>query len=156
MSGIRWSGNRLIQRVRGHEEELGHVSLEPHSKTCVLWLKDSFGVANTAGADIRADEYPSMAVAKAGALDAPSVRIWHLIWMRSVVKREGEQELDDHWEEISASAKTVPSKEGFRDRLRAYLDRLPRDKIEVLFQKVGTTALTHIVAELVKGWLNGD
>ena len=54
MSGIRWSGNRLIQRVRGHEEELGHVSLEPHSKTCVLWLKDSFGVANTAGADIRA------------------------------------------------------------------------------------------------------
>ena len=30
------------------------------------------------------------------------------------------------------------------------------DKIEGLFQKVGTTALTHIVAELVKGWLHGD
>ena len=99
------------------------------------------GLRTPLALNIRADEYPSMAVAKAAALDAPSVRIWHLIWMRSVVKREGEKELDDHWEEISASAKTVPSKEGFRDRLRAYLDRLPRDKIEGLFQKVGTTAL---------------
>ena len=75
MSGIRWSGNRLIQRVRGQEEELGYLELEPESTTCVLWLKDTFGVATTAGAHIRADEYPSVAVAKAGALDAPSVRI---------------------------------------------------------------------------------
>ena len=43
MSGIRWSGNRLIQRVRGQEEELGYLELEPESTTCVLWLKDTFG-----------------------------------------------------------------------------------------------------------------
>ena len=74
MSGINWSENRLIQRVRGHEEELGYIEFEPNSKTYVLWLKDTFGVANTAGAHIRADEYSSMAVAKAEALNAPSVR----------------------------------------------------------------------------------
>ena len=156
MSGISWSGNHLIQRVRGHEEELGHVSLEPHSKTYVLWLKDTFGVATTAGAHIHGGEYPSMAVAKAEALDAPSVFIWHLIWMRSVVKREAEQELDDCWEEVSASTKSASSKEGLRDRLRAHLDRLPRDKIQELFQKVGTTVLTKVVGELVKRWMNGD
>ena len=33
MSGIRWSGNRLIQRVRGQEEELGYLELGPESTT---------------------------------------------------------------------------------------------------------------------------
>ena len=40
---------------------------------------------------IRADEYPSMAVARATALSAPSVFIWHLIWMRGLVKLEAEK-----------------------------------------------------------------
>ena len=150
MSGIRWSGNRMIQRVKGQEEELGYLELEPNSKICVLWLKDTFGVVNTAGGHIRADEYPSMAVARAEALDAPSVRIWHLIWMRGVVKREAEQELDNRWEDLSASAKTVPSKEGLRDRIRAHVDRLPSDKIQELFKKVGTIGLREAIAEIVK------
>ena len=156
MSGIQWSGNRLIHRVRGHEEELGYVSLEPDSNSYVLWLKDTFGVATTAGAHIRGGEYPSLAVAKAEALDAPSVFIWHLIWMRSVVKREAEQELDERWEEVSATTTTVASKERLKDRLRAHLDRLPREKIMELFRKVGTTALPQVVTEIVKRWLNGD
>ena len=130
MSGISWSGNRLIQRVRDHEEELGYISLEPNSGDCVLWLKDTFGVATTAGAHIRADQYSSMDVAEALALNSPSVFIWHLIWMRGVLKREAEQELDDHWEEISASAESASVKEGLRDRLRAHLDRLPCDKVQ--------------------------
>ena len=37
MSGIQWSGNRLIHHVRRHEEELGYVSLEPDSNSYVLW-----------------------------------------------------------------------------------------------------------------------
>ena len=76
--------------------------------------------------------------------------------MRSVVKREAEQELDERWEEVSATTTTVASKERLKDRLRAHLDRLPREKIMELFQKVGTTALTQVVSEIVKRWLNGD
>ena len=64
MSGIYLSGNRLIQRVRDGEEELGYIELEPNSESCVLWLKDTFGVASTAGAYIRADEYPSLEAKK--------------------------------------------------------------------------------------------
>ena len=156
MSGVRWSGNRLIQRVRGREEELGYISLEPDSGKYVLWLKDTFGAATTAGAHIRGEEYPSMDVARAQTLDAQLVFIWHLIWMRGVVKREAEQELDDRWEEMSADARTVPSKEGLRDRLRAHLDRLPGDKIQEWFKKLGTVAQTQAVSEIVRRILNGD
>lgn len=155
MSGIYLSGNRLIQRVRDREEELGHIELEPNSESCVLWLKDTFGVASTAGAYIRVDEYPSMDIAKAESLSAPSVFIWHVIWMRGVLKREAEQELYDHWEEFSAEATTVPSKEGLRDRLRGYLDRLPGDKAKELFNKIATEAFKQVIAEIVKLLLKG-
>ena len=84
------------------------------------------------------------------------VFIWHLIWMRSVVKREAEQELDDKWEEVGADVRAVPNREGLRDRLRAHLDRLPSDRIQELFKKVGTVALTQAVSEIVKRVLNGD
>ena len=60
MSSIHLSGNRLTQRTRGYEEELGYIELEPSSGRWVLWLKNTFDVANTAGAYIRADEYPSL------------------------------------------------------------------------------------------------
>ena len=156
MSGVGWSGNRLIQRVKGREEELGYIGLEPSSGKYVLWLKDTFGVATTSGAYIRGEEYPSIDVARAQALDAQLVFIWHLIWMRGVVKREAEQELDDKWEELSADAGTVPSREGLKDRLRAHLDRLPGDRIPELFKKLGTVALTQAVGEIVKRVLNGD
>lgn len=156
MSGVGWSGNRLIQRVRGREEELGYIGLEPDSGKHVLWLKDTFGVATSAGAYIRGEEYPSADVARAQALDAQLVFIWHLIWMRGVVKREAEQELDDKWEEMGADARTVPGREGLKDRLRAHLDRLPVDRIQELFKKLGTVALTQAVSEIVKRILNGD
>ena len=156
MSGVRWSGNRLIQRVRSREEELGYIGLEPDSGKYVLWLKDTFGVATTAGGHIRGEEYPSMDVARARVLDAQLVFIWHLIWMRGVVKREAELELDERWEEMSADARTVPNREGLKDRLRAHLDRLPGDKIQELFKKLGTVALTQAVSEIVKRILNGD
>ena len=50
----------------------------------MLWLKDTFGVATTAGDYIRGEEYPSVDVARAQALDVQLVFIWHLIWMRRV------------------------------------------------------------------------
>lgn len=156
VSGVGWSGNRLIQKVRGREEELGYISLEPTSGKYVLWLKDAFGVATTAGAYIRGEEYPSVDVARAQALDAQLVFIWHLIWMRGVVKREAEQELDDKWEEVGADVRAVPNREGLRDRLRAHLDRLPSDRIQELYKKVGTVALTQAVSEIVKRVLSGD
>ena len=155
MSSIYWSDNRLIQRVGGHEEELGNIAFEQSSKSYVLWLKDTFGVTNTAGAYIRADEYSSMDVAKSKALTAPSVSIWHLVWMRGVVKREAEQEIDNNWEEFSANADTVPIKEILRDRLRSHLDRLPVAKIKELFKKVGRELFTLAIVEIVKRLLNG-
>ena len=156
MSGVRWSGNRLIQRVRGREEELGHIGLEPDSGKYVLWLKDTFGVATSAGAYIRGEEYSSIDAARAQALDAQLVFIWHLLWMRGVVKHEAEQELDKKWEEIGADARTVADREGLKDRLRAHLDRLPVDRIQELFKKLGTVALTQAVSEIVKRILSGD
>ena len=83
---MHWSGNRLTQRVKGYEEELGYIEPEPGSNRCVLWVKDTFGVVTTAGAYIRADEYSSLAVAKSKALPLN----WHLIWMRGVLKRKSE------------------------------------------------------------------
>ncbi len=156
MSGIRLSGTNLTQQLRGREEELGYIELEPNSGTCVLRLKDTFGVANTAGSYIRADEYPSLDLAKSNVLHAPTVFIWHLIWMRGVLKREAEKELDQQWEKLGANADTLPSKQSVRDRLRAHLDRLSGDKIKVLFGKIGTVAFTQVIAELVKQFLNGE
>lgn len=115
MSSITWSDNHLIQQVREREEELGYIDLEPNSGKYVLWLKDTFGVANTPGAYIRADEYPSMAVARMEAPCAPSVLNWHLIWMRSVV-------------------------EGSRDRPRAHRDRWLIDKIKKLSETIDMIA----------------
>ena len=155
MSRITWSENRLIQQVGNQEEELGRIELDANSQTCVLWLRDTFGVANTVGTYIRADEYPSMDIARAEALNAPSVFIMHLIWMRGVVKREAEQVLDDHWEELSESVEEIPEKEGLKDRIRAYVDRLPGDKIQELFEKVGTAALKQVIDELIKHFLTG-
>ncbi len=156
MSGMRLSGTRLTQQVRGREEELGYIEMEPNSGTCVLWLKDTFGVANTAGSYIRADEYPSFDLAKSNVLNAPSVFIWHLIWMRGVLKREAEEELDRQWKKLDANADTFPSKQNLRDRIRAHLDRLPDDKIKDLFGKIGTVGLTQVIEELVKKFLNGE
>lgn len=152
MSSIRLSEkNRLTQRIGVREEQLGYIKLEPNSKKCVLWLNDMFGVANTAGADIRADEYPSLEVARCKVLDAPSVFIWHCIWMRNVLKREAEKELENHWEQFTSNS-NAQGKQTLRDRLRAYLDRLPIDKVKELFAKIGTEAFRITVTELVKLW----
>ena len=155
MSGVSWSGNRLIQRVRGQKEELGYIELDPNSATCVLWLKDTFGVASTAGTYIRADEYPSMAVAREEALNAPSVFIWHLIWMRGAVKREAEKEIEDHWEELSAGVENALEKEGLKDRIRAHLDRLPSEEIKKLFKEIGAAAFREIIVEAIKRFIFG-
>jgi len=156
MSGIRLSGARLTQQLRGIDEELGYIALEPNSDSCVLWLKDTFGVANTAGTYIRADEYPSLEIAKSNVLGAPSVFIWHLVWMRGVLKLEAERELDAQWEELGANTNTLPSKQRLRDGLRAHLDRLSGDKVKVLFGKVGSVALTQAITEIIKQLLNGE
>ena len=71
--------------------------------------------------------------------------------LRSDVKREAEQELDDKWDEITADAETCPGKDGLRDRLRAHIDRLPYDKIQELFKKIGRPLLlAKMVKELIK------
>ena len=66
MSSIKWTGDRLIQEVRDREEEFGYISNELDSIIYVLGLKDTFRVATTTGAYIRADRDPSKAVAKVG------------------------------------------------------------------------------------------
>ena len=150
MSSLRWSGNNtLVQRVKGHEEELGHIERDQSSGKCVLWLKDSFGVASTAGSNIRAEEYPSLEVAKDRALTAPSVFIWHVIWMRNVLKREAEKELEVYWEQLSAGG-TVASKQGSKDCLRGYLDRLPIDEAMSLFKKIGSEVFKQSIIEIIK------
>ena len=153
MSVIHLSGNRLTQQIGGRQEELGYIELESSSDRYVLWLRDTFGVANSAGAYIRADEYPSLEVAKSNVLSAPSVFIWHLIWTRDVLKREAEKELEKQWGQLSANG-PVPSKQSLQDRLRAYLDRLPRDKFEELFEKIRTVAFNQAIAEIIKRFLN--
>lgn len=155
MSSIHLLGNRLTQWIRGHQEELGYIELDPSSDKCVLLLKDTFGVAIAPGAYIPADEYPSLESAKSQVLSTPSVFIWHLIWMRGVLRREAEEELEDQWEELSANG-TALSKRVVRDRLRAHLDRLPIDMVKVLFGKIGTVALTQAIAEIIKRYLNGE
>lgn len=156
MSGIRLSGTRMTQQLRGRKEELGYIELEPNSDSCVLWLKDTFGVANTAGSYIRADEYPSLELAKSNVLDAPSVFIWHLVWMRGVLKHEADKELNNHWEKLDVNADANSIKQNLRDRLRAHIDRLSGDKIKSLFEKIGTVALAQVVMENVKKFLNGE
>ncbi len=104
MSSIHLSENRLTQRIRGHQEELGYIELEPCSDKFVLRLNDTFGVATTAGAYILADEYPSLEAAKSDVLTAPSVSIWHLIWTRGVLKRDAEKELEGQREQLSDSS----------------------------------------------------
>ena len=155
MSSIRLSGNRIVQRLRGNEEELGRIELDPNSQTYVLWLRDTFGVANTAGALIRADEYPSLDDAKAKVLQAPSVFIWHCVWMRSVVKHEAERVLDEHWDELGAGIGAASTKASMTDRIRALIDRLPRDKLGELFEKIGTAALMQALKEFMEGLIGG-
>ena len=155
MSSVHLSENRLTQQIRGCQEELGYLEVEPSSDGCVLWLKDTFGVANSAGAYIRADEYSSLEVAKSNVLSAPTVFIWHLIWMRGVLKREAEKELKEQWEQLSAND-AIPSKQSLQDRLRAHVDRLSIDKVKELFGKIGTVALTQAISEIIKRFLNGE
>lgn len=146
------SGDRLIQRVRGHEEELGRIRFEPSSMTYVLELKDTFGLIVPRGGFVRADEYHTMAEAKANAAFSPAVSIWHLIWMRSVVKREAEQVVDDRWDEIGAGAATGATKASVKDGLRAHLDRLPAAKIKKLFETIDrVAAFADRIRELM-GW----
>lgn len=156
MSGIHLSGNRLTQRIQDREEELGHIELEPSSDKCVLWLKDTFGIASTAGAYIRAEEYPSLDAAKSNVLSAPSLFIWHLVWIRNVLQREAEKELDQKWEELISDTDNFPKKQSIRDKLRAHLDRLSGDKIVTLFGKIGTVALTQVITEVVKKYFEDE
>ena len=130
--------------------ELGRVRFEPSSKTYVLWLKDTFGVTGPRGGYVRADEYHTMAEAETQAVRAPCVFIWHLIWMRGVVKREAEQALDDRWDEIEAATGAEVTQARAKDRVRASLDRLRGDKIPDLFEKAVQGALTHWIIEAIK------
>ncbi len=49
VSAILWSGDRLIQHVGGHDEELGCIRFDKSSKSYVLRLKDTSGVTGNAG-----------------------------------------------------------------------------------------------------------
>ena len=91
-----------------------------------------------------------MAEAKANAAFAPAVFIWHLIWMRGVVKREAEHVLDDRWDEIEAATGAEVTQATAKDGVRAYLDRLRGDKIPDLFEKAVQGALTHWIIEAIK------
>ncbi|WP_420447519.1 hypothetical protein [Candidatus Palauibacter sp.] len=88
MSAILWSGDRLIQHLGGHEEELGCIGFDEALKTYVLWLKDDSGVAGNAGVYVRADEYPTLAEAKAKAAGAPAAVMSHLNWTHGVSARK--------------------------------------------------------------------
>ncbi len=154
MSSICWSENRLVVSIRGQEEELGYIEQEPHSGKYVLWLKDTFGVATSAGSYLKAEEYPSLKAARSRAESPQSiVFIWHLIWMRGVLKREAERELEDNWDEFCADDPDLSklNKQSAKDGVRAHLDRLASDKVKEQIIKIGKGALfAQKIIEIIK------
>ena len=156
MSSIRLFENRLIQEVRGVKKELGCVELEPETGKYVLWLKDEFGVALTAGSRIRADEYLSLEAAKSEVLMSWSVFIWHLIWMRNVLKDEIEKELRQNWDDYSADG-IGSSIQVIMDRFRAYIDRLPIDIVKKTLKTIDNAAgIVQMIKELIEKFQNGE
>ena len=81
MSSIVWDGDNLLQRVRNNIEELGHVKFDAHSKTVVLWLRDTQDVFGCGGGYIRGDEFPTMADAKMNAAGSVSASLLHHMWL---------------------------------------------------------------------------
>ena len=155
MSWIRLSGNRLTRTVRGREEELGRIEPESGSDLCVLWLKDTFGVVSAAGMNIRADEFPSMDSARRNVLASPTVYIWHQVWVRCVLKREAERELEVLWDRLGVGG-TAPSRQVAKDWLRGHLDRLPIDDVMRLFGQIATARFSKAVEELIERHLRDE
>ena len=151
MSSILWKGDYLFQHLRDYEEELGYVELDQNSNTCVLRLKDTFGVvAGSPGGYIRGDEFPSMAFSKQNAASSASAFILHCIWMRNVAKKQVSQAVDNHWDEISKNLPGDTNKDDLFDKLRTHLDRLTIEKVKDLSEKVLTGVGVHAIVELLK------
>ena len=126
MSTIRFSNNKLVFRVRDIEEEVGYLE-ESESGGCVLWLKDIFGLLSDEGeAYYRADEYASMNSAKIKAVEAVSVQIWHLMWMRKRVEHEAKKQFASEGESIL-------------NKVLVMLGRLPKKDITVLVNLIYKT-----------------
>lgn len=81
MSSVLWDQDNLIQRVRNHVEELGHVKYDSNSNNYVLWLKDTREVFGTNRGYIRGDSFPSMKQAKQNAAASTSARLFHYMWL---------------------------------------------------------------------------
>ncbi len=132
-------------------KELGYVKLDQNSNTCVLWLKDTFGVVTgSPGGYIRGDEFPSMAFAKQKATSSASAFILHYIWMRNVAKKQVSQAVDYHWDEISKNLPSDTNKDDLLDKLRTYLDRLTNEKVKDLSERVLTNVAIQTIVELLK------
>ena len=136
MSGITWSGNRLIQRVGQESEELGYVELEGDSGTAVLWLKDTCSVLGLNGGVIRGDAFASMADAKKNAASSPCAFIMHWIWLRAVAKRGTLKVLDEHWNKVSSELDGDLRRKAVREMVAEYLDKLPPKKSGEWYEKI--------------------
>ncbi len=156
MSSITWKGNRLIQHVGGHDEELGYVKCDEDSEKCFLWLKDTCGVLGLNGGHIRGDEFPSMSAAKQKAASSPSASILHYIWMRNVVKRETIRAFDDYWDEISPNLPHDTSKEDLLHKILRHLEQLPIDEIKAWAEKIKDVyKIVSTIIELAKSVMGG-
>ena len=120
MSVIRVSGNRLYFKVGDREDNVGYLE-ELESGKCVLWLKDTFGLISKEGMSYyKADEYASMNSAKIKSVEAISVQIWCLIWMRESVKHAAEKQFSS-------------SGESDQNKISTMLGRLPIKDVTALF-----------------------
>lgn len=118
MSVIKSSGDRLIQRVGQHEEELGRIEHDSSSETYVLWVHDFFGVLGRRGGWIRADEYSTMNAAKDKSCDSQVLVIVHANWTRLVSTSETDKNMKCHGKEIDSTTVRTMNREHYKDCIR--------------------------------------
>ena len=90
MAGIYWQGDRLIQKVKDKQIELGRIQLDESSGTYVLWLKDHNGVfTGNAASEVRGDEWTTLREAKENAFQTASIRLVQMSLKMSSQPRYG-------------------------------------------------------------------
>ena len=87
MSSIIWDNDNLIQKAGDNVEYLGHVKYDQNAKEFVLWLKDTRNLSGSENCFIRGDAFPTMQLAKSGAINSSSVRIVHYLWLTGLKNR---------------------------------------------------------------------
>ena len=147
MSSVHLKGNRLTQRLRGQESELGYIAFEESSGTYVVWLKDQDGVVLGSGVYVRGDEYPSLELATDQALHAPCTQVFHLMWLRSIAKEARRED--------PASPPSSPSTESVVEDSQK-TQKSHSFSSDRIFAKVATAALPALTRQILKWLANGN